>query len=105
MDEDDDEGVVDREGGSGGETGREPLDENEEDVFHDDKERPETGDLERLREVEKISPVFPSVAPELHDLRRNCFSGDEIQLPECCPRETLRVDAVLHLEVEEEGED
>ena len=68
MDEDDDEGVVDREGGPGGETGREPLDENEEDVFHDDKEGPEAGDLEGLREVEKISPVFPSVASKLYTI-------------------------------------
>ena len=74
MDEDDDEGVVDREGGPGGKTGREPLDENEEDIFHDDKDGPEAGNLERFREVEKISPVFPSVAPELHDRYMNCFS-------------------------------
>ena len=64
MDQDNDERVVNREGRPGGETGREPLDENEEDVFHDDEERPEAGNLERFGEVEKISPVFPSVAPE-----------------------------------------
>ena len=62
MDEDNDEAVVDYKDCPRGETGREPLDENEEDVFHDDKERPEAGDLERFREVEKISSVLPSIA-------------------------------------------
>ena len=61
MDEDNDEAVVDDENRPGGETGREPLDENEEDVFHNDKEGPEAGDLKRFREVEKISSVFPSI--------------------------------------------
>ena len=62
MDQDNDEAVVEYEDRPGGETGREPLDENEENVLHDYKEGPEAGDLERFREVEKISSVFPSIA-------------------------------------------
>ena len=76
LDEDDGEGVVDHEDRPGGETGGEPLDENEEGVLHDDKKGPKEGDLERFREVEKISPVFASVAPEyMIGPRLNCISG------------------------------
>ena len=56
--------VVDQERRGGSQNSCEPLDHHEDDVLHDDEQRPDVENLQRLTESQQISPIFSTETTE-----------------------------------------
>ena len=56
--------VVDQERRGGSQNSRKPLDHHEDDVLHDDEQRPDIENPQRLRESQQISPIFSTETTE-----------------------------------------